>query len=1302
MKRKYLKIQKIIIVYGIIWSICFSIVYAIQPGGNSNIENKMENIINEISDFDILIYGTLDLNFKDVSYDEIMQTLYNKSPKKSGVWISKESREIFLELINSRTNNEFEIDKDGFLVVKENEKKQLSNTEYLEDNNYIEKIKEIINGNRCIIIDVNNNYKKRNNNNIINVSMDNEEILEFKNPNSTDLISKVIIINKNYFDLENKEKEELIKRIVDNENCDKEKTKRNVLDEKPIKEEILDEFDTVLAGIKTKSIEKSNQLDISNMKDNLKGIWIDEESRKTVLDFINIHSSYTYSIDDNGYLVSDNVIKKNEYLDFSDLTEMDLEIQYIISKNIKVYISVDDKYLVYKENEVSFNYLSEKEYMKTFDNSELTERIVILNSRYFNNKEFNIELSDIFIKNILKYDEESDIEANSVLSDTSKYGYMTESRSVYFGPNSTDYASVGSVDYNEKVYLLGQSAGWYHIQYLVGNTGKQKSGFVPVDTVTNVVANSPVHEEVLTGGYRYANNQITIYSCDNLEIALSVGTVFAGEGITLIYSYNYSDSSKSYDIAYIEYSTSSGTKRGYIYSSNLVVAEYVTSVARIVSTSSAYSGPDTSYVKLGGGYYNEYVAIIAKEENWVFVEYNTKAGRKRGFMKYSNLSNCNYPNGGYADFKRIIGLKKAQKQINVYGGPNSNYARIGTIFNQEIVSYLSTEREYAYIEYNTNSGAKRGYVIANELITTEAPQLPNTNTYAGFTRGTYGTSGLGKDLIYYKIGNGDNVCFTVFEQHGWEDAWAYDGTELVKIADRVMSNLSSSGINNNWTLYIIPYANPDGITNGYTNNGPGRCTVSKQIDMNRSWPANFTPYYSSRNFTGETALGSVEVLSLYNFINNNIGSGKKIILDIHGWLNMTYGNQEIGQYFGEQFGFGHSSTYGNGYLETWGQLIGAKSCLVELPMPVNSNDIDARNFSGKIATAIRNMLNNEIDENEQGGIEVNENVIVISEGNLNVRSGPGTSYTAIATVANGTIITRIRKSVGTANGYTWDKIRLSNGTEGYVASNYLAIPAASEYIIDGKKFVKDKTSSEHDTEYIEKKQQEDSNWNTMSSADRAIKNSKMNSTYNRLNQAAEDYKSTFELGSQALKYYLSCEGGIQKLGDIRTLFIIEGQALIEYDYLDRCIKAAEYFTETTSAASFALDYEYDLVVGDYSTISAEFIAATVNNDLYSQIRVDWFLAAHAFKMGNYATVEKNGDIYSMYVNFNMCDYYDWDNSSNIFPLDTDLLNPIRESDIRDLHYAGKSKNYENKGTIRILVEWQKGQNARQGNVSILG
>ncbi|EHK2304210.1 cell wall-binding protein [Clostridium perfringens] len=232
------------------------------------------------------------------------------------------------------------------------------------------------------------------------------------------------------------------------------------------------------------------------------------------------------------------------------------------------------------------------------------------------------------------------------------------------------------------------------------------------------------------------------------------------------------------------------------------------------------------------------------------------------------------------------------------------------------------------------------------------------------TEGVYGKSGKGRDLEYYRIGHGKKVLFSVFGVHGYEDAWSGDSQELKIIAEksvnRLRSEYNTKGIDLiEWSVYIIPSANPDGRIDGWTNNGPGRTTVTTKNDINRSFPTGFTPFYSARNYTGPTALGSPEAKALYGFINKTMeGATEKVLLDVHGWENKTIGNPSIARYFDNEFGFRNINKYPGGFVITYGNAIGAKSVLVEFPVPYSHQDILRRDFSGKFANGLVNILLN--------------------------------------------------------------------------------------------------------------------------------------------------------------------------------------------------------------------------------------------------------------------------------------------------------------------------------------------------------
>ena len=60
-----------------------------------------------------------------------------------------------------------------------------------------------------------------------------------------------------------------------------------------------------------------------------------------------------------------------------------------------------------------------------------------------------------------------------------------------------------------------------------------------------------------------------------------------------------------------------------------------------------------------------------------------------------------------------------------------------------------------------------------------------------------------------------------------------------------------------------------------------------------------------------------------------------------------------------------------------------------------------------------------------------------SDGKVNVRSGAGTKYSVVTSLAKDAKVTVLQKAAGNDNGYVWDKIVTSDGLEGYIANSYL-------------------------------------------------------------------------------------------------------------------------------------------------------------------------------------------------------------------------------------------------------------------------
>lgn len=71
----------------------------------------------------------------------------------------------------------------------------------------------------------------------------------------------------------------------------------------------------------------------------------------------------------------------------------------------------------------------------------------------------------------------------------------------------------------------------------------------------------------------------------------------------------------------------------------------------------------------------------------------------------------------------------------------------------------------------------------------------------------------------------------------------------------------------------------------------------------------------------------------------------------------------------------------------------------------------------------------------------NENVVTTT--GVYLRNGPGTDETAITLLNAGQKLTRIEKNQYDLNGYIWDRVKLPDGRQGYIAQNYIKLQEAN-------------------------------------------------------------------------------------------------------------------------------------------------------------------------------------------------------------------------------------------------------------------
>ena len=205
-----------------------------------------------------------------------------------------------------------------------------------------------------------------------------------------------------------------------------------------------------------------------------------------------------------------------------------------------------------------------------------------------------------------------------------------------------------------------------------------------------------------------------------------------------------------------------------------------------------------------------------------------------------------------------------------------------------------------------------------------------------------------------------------FAIHGFEDSYYRDGQELTYIANEFFTyikNNISDELSNKWTIFILPSSNPDGEYNGWTNNGPGRTTLyswapgNKGIDMNRCFSVGYKSTAVTRNYNGTAPFQAYEAEALRDFILKNVGN-QNIVIDIHGWLNETMGNNDVGRYYREEYGIDkHIWSYGNGYFINWARSIpNTQSMLLELPEVYSHQELVNKQYVDKFNRATMNLL----------------------------------------------------------------------------------------------------------------------------------------------------------------------------------------------------------------------------------------------------------------------------------------------------------------------------------------------------------
>lgn len=196
------------------------------------------------------------------------------------------------------------------------------------------------------------------------------------------------------------------------------------------------------------------------------------------------------------------------------------------------------------------------------------------------------------------------------------------------------------------------------------------------------------------------------------------GSLFAGEGFTILLSKN--------DGYYIDYSSSSGAKQGWVKKSDILATHSSNTCAgTMLSAQTVYYGTTSDYIPIGSVSTGETVCVLAYKTSKLYIEYNTVNGRKRGWVPSSSVK-LNDRSSGPTNISMFgdlpCGLIYTPSHPSfyyhtVYAGPGENYCVTGSVGTSTTAERVldMTEMQYgsqrwAFIMYSTSNGNKTGYI----------------------------------------------------------------------------------------------------------------------------------------------------------------------------------------------------------------------------------------------------------------------------------------------------------------------------------------------------------------------------------------------------------------------------------------------------------------------------------------------------------------------------------------------------------------------------------------------------------------
>ena len=129
-----------------------------------------------------------------------------------------------------------------------------------------------------------------------------------------------------------------------------------------------------------------------------------------------------------------------------------------------------------------------------------------------------------------------------------------------------------------------------------------------------------------------------------------------------------------------------------------------------------YYGPNTSTFKTVGTVFTDELVVALREANgWTYIEYDSVAGRKRGYVPTWKLHYHDTSLSLDSTFPAMGGTDDDNDGYyhTVYAGPSVHYHEVGYISGTEPITLFGSSSitigsdDWIYIEYSTPTGEKK-------------------------------------------------------------------------------------------------------------------------------------------------------------------------------------------------------------------------------------------------------------------------------------------------------------------------------------------------------------------------------------------------------------------------------------------------------------------------------------------------------------------------------------------------------------------------------------------------------------------